>query len=726
MGEVSCKAVRLLLDAAEGAGISVNAVVSGLPVSLAELRDPARRIDWDVFVDLLDRLDAECADRLPLEELGARILKVPSFHLLRRAGQLFMTPRQLYELGRRFVAPAFFPNVLVTVEWLGSGRLVVEGELLAGYRESVPFFRMCHGNVAAFPRLLDLPDARIEEQAFTGRRGRLVLVPPASHTLAARVRRSARALRALGEVLSGIERHETDLEASLEALRTSRHEMQMLVERLPDGVMVHAGGVVRWANSALAEILGAARGEDLVGKSVTSFVPPEDREDLVLAMRRSAKNEVAGTPLEYRVLRPDGAIRRVQAGIAQLVELDGQPARMVVLRDVTEQHRLREQVAIGDRMASLGALAAGIAHEINNPLAYTRLSLEIAARESAALGGPGSADLRTALKSAREGTERVLAMVHNLKVFSRVHDEPFEAVDLPAVLDATLAIAERAVTAKARLVRAYGPAPLARAQRGKLGQVFLNLLTNAADAIPEGLPPASHVVRITTRTDAQGCPVVEIFDSGCGIAPEVGRRVFDPFFTTKPVGSGTGLGLAVCKRILIELDGTIDFESVPGATTFRVTLPAAPSTMRHEHHGPPGAENEAPRGRVLVVDDEPALLVSIRRSLARRRSLRRAAGMREALAILDGDDGFDAILADLMMTEATGIDLYTAVRQRHPDLASRFLFMTGGAFTAKTQTFLAETSLRILEKPFRGDELMDAVDDVMARTGAMSALHGPR
>jgi signal transduction histidine kinase/CheY-like chemotaxis protein len=417
---------------------------------------------------------------------------------------------------------------------------------------------------------------------------------------------------------------------------------------------------------------------------------------------------------EYRVLRSDGTIRRLDAGITQHVELDGKPARMVVVRDVTEQHHLREQVAIADRMASLGALAAGVAHEINNPLAYTRLSLEIAAREAAAIGAEGGTELRTALASAREGTERVLGIVGHLRVFSRVHDEPFEDVDVAGLLDSTLAIAERVVSAKAHLVRNYRPVPLARAQRGKLGQVFLNLLTNAADAIPEGAP-GRHVVRVATRTDAQGRPLVEVFDSGTGIKPELAKRIFDPFFTTKPIGTGTGLGLAMCRRIMMELGGAIDFESVPGATTFRLTLPAAASA---ERSAPSAATDRAAaptRGRVLVVDDEPALLSSIRKSLTRRHDVVTASGMREALEILQGDEAFDAILADLMMNEATGIDLYEAVRERHPSLARRFLFMTGGAFTPKMQTFLAEMPHRTLEKPFKLDDLMAAVDRVVAR-----------
>jgi PAS domain S-box-containing protein len=584
--EVSCRAVQIVLDVLEAARIPVGPIVEGLPVTLAELRDPHARIDWDVYAEVLARVELACGDDLPLEEVGARVLSGTPFEMLRRAGQLFMGPRHLYEIAERFLPASLFSNVVVRLAWLPSGRLVVTGEIPPGYRESIPFFRICHGNIAALPRLLDLPPSKIEEQALSGRSARLVLLPPPSHTLLSRVRRSARAVSALGEMWRGIEWHQRELEQSLAALRSSRHELQQLLERLPDGVLIQQAGQLRWANAALLEILGFARLEDVVGRSVLSFMPAEDREQHALALRRAAVNEVNEARPEYRVERPDGSLRRVQAGTAQLVDFHGEPARMVVLRDVTEQHRLREQSAVTDRLASLGALAASIGHEINNPLAYVRLSLDVASREANALGGArASGELRESLVRAREGTDRVIGIVRDLKMLSRVHEDADMAVDLPEILDATLAIAEGAIRAKARLVRSYGATPLARGMRGKLGQVFLNLLTNAVDAIPDGCP-SSHVVSVATYAAPDGRAVVEIADTGSGIPPEIASRIFDPFFTTKPVGLGTGLGLAMCHRIVTELAGEIVFESAPGVTTFRVTLPQASSPLNPRSRSP--------------------------------------------------------------------------------------------------------------------------------------------
>jgi PAS domain S-box-containing protein len=704
----------MVLDVLEDAGVPLPPLVVGLPVSLAELRDPGARVDWDVFAELLARVERACEGTLSLEEIGARGLKVPPFDILRRAGQLLMSPRQLHEVARRLLPASLFPNVDVRHEWLPSGRLVFIVELLPGYCESVPFIRICHGNAAALPRLLDLPASTIEEQVVSGRRGRLVLLLPPSHTLAERVRRGVRAIGALGETWRGIERHQQELDETVAAFRRSRHELQQLIERLPDGVLIQQEGMLRWANASLLEILGFARVEDVVGRSLLSFMPEEDREPIAVAVRRAAVSEVSEARLEYRILRPDGSLRRIQAGIAQQVDFDGGLARMVVLRDVTEEHRLREQAAITDRLASLGALAASVAHEINNPLSYVLLSLEVASREAAALAGERP-DLRESLVSAREGTDRVLGIVRDLKMLSRVHEPPDQAVDLREVLEAALAVAERVVRSKARVVRAYASVPLVRGPQGKLGQVFLNLLTNAADAIPEG-SPASHTIRVATHTAADGRAIVEIADTGSGIVPQIAPRVFDPFFTTKAVGLGTGLGLALCHRIITEQHGTIAFDSVPGATTFRVSLPAAASQRRVARPvGPDETEASARRRRrVLVVDDEPALLAYVGRALAETHEVVTASGGRAALEILAGDTRFDAVVTDLMMAGLTGMDLYEQVRAGHPGLERRFVFMTGGAFTQRAREFLGEMPNRCLEKPFEPRQLLDAVEQVGA------------
>ncbi len=471
-------------------------------------------------------------------------------------------------------------------------------------------------------------------------------------------------------------------------------------------MLIHRGGTVIWANAAILESLGYDRLDDVVGRSLLDFVPPEDRGPLAAAMATAKPNEVNDDWIEYRVLRPDGTIRRLET--VQHIDFEGGLARLIVLRDVTEQHRLRDHLALAERMTLLGRLAAGLAHEINNPLAYAQTSLEVAIRELATFEPPPTAKLEDSLARAREGTERVRGIVRDLKVLSRAEDEPSEAVDLVALLDSTLALAANAIGPKATVIRTYRDAPRARATRGRLGQLFLNLLLNAADAIPEG-NPADHEIHVGISCDPTGCAIVEISDTGIGIPAADRARVFDPFFTTKAVGAGTGLGLAICHRIVTQLGGTITFESLHRGTTFRVSLPAGDMAAI----GSPEPTIDSPRARILVVDDEPALLRAIGDLIGETHEIVTASSGRQALDVLRADRGFDVILADLMMADVTGIDLFELIRTDHPELERRFVFMTGGAFTSRGRALLASVDNPCIEKPFDGDELLRIIGSLV-------------
>jgi PAS domain S-box-containing protein len=697
-----------LLEVIEEAGVDTAPLVARLPVPFEVLRNAAR-IDWDPFITLVEGLEEICRGKLSLEDIGTRINRAPSFHFLRLVGQLLVSPRQLYIVAHRMVAPAMFSNVTVTQEWLSSERLLIVGELAPGYRESEAFFQLCHASVTATPRLLDLPPSSIEEQTITGRSGRLTLCLPKSHTLAARIRRQARAVFALGDAFRVVTHQQEELEGSLAALRTSRHELRQLIERLPDGVLLYRDGIVSWANAAMVALLGYERVDEVIGRSVLDFAPEDDRPALAAVVARAAQNIVRDERVEYRLLRADGSIRRVQASSVPNVELEGTPARLVVVRDMTEHDRLREQLSLGDRMASLGRLAAGVAHEINNPLAYVHTSLEVASRDLEALGDPRTANIAQSIARAQDGAARVRSIVHDLKMLSRAEDEPTEAVDLPGVLDSTIALATSAIGPKAKVTRRYGDAPRARATRGRLGQLFLNLLLNAADAIAEEDADGTEIL-VTTGTDTEGHAVIEIADRGAGIPPAVAERIFDPFFTTKQVGAGTGLGLAICHRIVTQLGGNITFASTPGkGTTFRVVLPAA-----EEQPALPLGEAPVPhRARILVVDDEPVLLRSIEDLLGESHDVVTRASGREALDLLHADRGFDVIVADLMMPGVTGMDLFESASAKYPGLERRFVFMTGGAFTNRSRELISRIPNRCVDKPFDGDELLRAIGEVM-------------
>ncbi|HZI09388.1 MAG TPA: ATP-binding protein, partial [Myxococcus sp.] len=250
----------------------------------------------------------------------------------------------------------------------------------------------------------------------------------------------------------------------------------------------------------------------------------------------------------------------------------------------TNMRTLRQtqaQLVQAGRMAAVGQLAAGVGHEINNPLAYIVSNLEHASGEAEALArelgdaqgvGPRLRDVSQALREALHGADRVRRIVRDLRTFSRPDDEKQGAVELHAVLDSAVKIAMGELRPRAKLMRDYGDVPLVEGNEARLAQVFLNLLVNAAQALPEGRADENEV-RLVTRLGQDGTVVAEVRDTGSGIAPEALGRIFDPFFTTKPVGVGTGLGLSLCHAYLSAMGGTISVESEVGrGSVFRVVL----------------------------------------------------------------------------------------------------------------------------------------------------------
>jgi signal transduction histidine kinase len=277
------------------------------------------------------------------------------------------------------------------------------------------------------------------------------------------------------------------------------------------------------------------------------------------------------------------------------VDFDGERAVLTVLRDLAERGVVQARLAQADRMIAVGTLAAGVAHEINNPLAYLKANLDVALSrripaldsdlaamatsddavsrsEAGARAARGLAQLKEMLELALDGAERVRTIVHDLRTFSR-DDEPLFPVDPRRVLDASINLAGSDLRPRARVEKRYDEVPAVRCSEARLGQVFLNLLMNAAHAIRDGEPSRQRIV-VATFTDAEGRACISVSDTGSGMSAEVLARIWDPFFTTKSSGEGTGLGLWVCQRIVNKLGGAIEVTSQPGeGTTFIVRLP---------------------------------------------------------------------------------------------------------------------------------------------------------
>jgi len=470
-----------------------------------------------------------------------------------------------------------------------------------------------------------------------------------------------------------------------EALRSSERRFRAVIENASDGIcLLDPNGIVRPLNPG-GEMLG--RGD------ILELVHPEDvamvRQKLIEACARPSVPVVA----QGRVVCGQGH-RPVELIFTNLLDDPGVRGVVLNVRDLSERKQLEARLLAADRMVSVGTLAAGVAHEINNPLAYVIANLEMVADERPQV----SASVSELIEGALEGAERVRLIVRDLKTFSRADETRHGPVDVHQVLEASASMAWNEIRHRAQLVRDYGAdVPCIFGNEGRLGQVVLNLLVNAAQALPEGAQEANQ---ITVKTFRKGDRVViAVRDNGAGIAPEHRARLFEPFFTTKPVGVGTGLGLYICRQIVESMGGTISVESVPGnGATFSVELPVARgSSDQHRPADKPALPVR--RAKILSVDDEPRIGKILKQALAQHEVVDLTSA-EQALERIRKGERFDLILCDLMMPHVTGMDFHAALAAEAPEQARRTVFLTGGAFTARAHEFLDQVANPRVEKPF--------------------------
>jgi signal transduction histidine kinase len=402
-----------------------------------------------------------------------------------------------------------------------------------------------------------------------------------------------------------------------------------------------------------------------------------------------------------------------------------------------EQRRIRARLAEAERLASLGTLAAGAAHEIANPLSFTVANLgtmdeqlvrmsqlleQLPRDRGASVEGAVVSDLHSTLEDVRDlladgrvGAERVSRVVRNLQSIARRQEDPHRLVDLPKVIESAITLAWNQIRHRARLVKDIAPLPPVEGSEYRLGQLFVNLLLNAAQAIHEGSAQTNQI-RVSAR--AGGSDVaVEIQDTGEGMTADTRARLFEPFFTTKPGGVGTGLGLSICQSVLIEHRGTIEVESEPGrGSTFRVILPLGnPAAAAAPTPAPPSVVPNVRRGQVLIVDDEPHLAWAIKRLLDAEHEVVVVTHGREALDRMASGQRFDVIVCDLTMPYMTGEELYREIERRYgAPMAGRILFVTGGTLSDQTRLFVEQMRNPCLYKPFDPNELRAQVRNLMS------------
>ena len=509
----------------------------------------------------------------------------------------------------------------------------------------------------------------------------------------------------------------------------AEESFRLIIESSPDLIVVHRDGVILYANPTTRHRLGWGDAT-VTGEPLSAIVLAHDARATRTPPRKTERDGRSAATIEERWRCRDGQAIAVEVVHGEVV-FEGEAAKLLMARDLTERNQIAAAMIEMDRMAAIGILAAGVGHEINNPLAYVLANLEFVTSELEVIVGelPRPSyerlearilDLMQALADTNHGAQRVRAIVGDLRTFSRADDEVMSNVDVRQVLDSSIRMAAVQLRQRATIVKNYDEVPFVIANESRLGQVFLNLVVNAAQALPEGLPSENRIV-LSTREDGESV-VVEVADTGSGIPADVLPRIFEPFFTTKKVGQGTGLGLSICRRIVAQLGGDIAVTSGSSGTIFVLRLPRAPAEserlVRAATAPRESRDLQGRRGRILCVDDEPALGLALKRVLVPEHDVEVMTSARDALDLVKSGERFDVLLCDLMMPTMTGMDLHRELSILDPDLARKMVFLSGGAFTARAREFLDAVPNARLEKPVGIDALRAAIDEMLATGGS--------
>lgn len=474
-------------------------------------------------------------------------------------------------------------------------------------------------------------------------------------------------------------------------------------------------GTILHHNDAAARILGLTR-EELTGR--TSADPrwratrPDGsefpwREHPAMVTLRTGEPQ---SDVEMCIAKPDGERRSISINSRALrTSASAAPYGVVAtFRDITDTRDLAEKLARHQRLVTTGTLAAGVGHEINNPLTYAMTNLGVAIEELEDIAGASPSqrlrEIVALLADAREGGERVKRIVRGLKSLVREETELLP-IDVNKIVRSSIQMANHELRTRATVELDLGESPFVLGDEARLGQVLINLLVNAAQAFVDPDPSKN---RIVVRTRVEDAVVVEVHDNGPGIPPEVYPRIFDPFFTTKPPGVGMGLGLAIAHVNVTALGGELDCESTVGeGTTFRLRLPFSTGTTEPVRAPIPAST----RLRLLVIDDEEAILKSFRRVFRKEPEIEivSLADPREALERIRAGELFDLVFSDLAMPYLNGPKFYDAVRATHPALADRIVFLSGDMWRPEHQIFLARVPNERFEKPFTPGDLRAVV-----------------
>lgn len=486
-----------------------------------------------------------------------------------------------------------------------------------------------------------------------------------------------------------------------------------LIENLPAAVFIWKEGREILHNSRAAAMLSNEQGRASGLMSMLSELDQGRVSDLLAAAQRGEQ--------------PDPLIARIHARWLELSfgQLQVDIGRVVITMcwNISARRQLEMHLAAHDRMATIGTLAAGVAHEINNPMCFIQLNLELLREElpqivdSALRGDVGQIErikeVMARLEETIVGTVRVQEVVSDLMVFSHTETHPeVGSAELIGAIKLAMNLGRHRVKHTAKLCLQGPPDLMVRGQIGLLSQVFLNLIINATDAIESSDVSDGRINITVQQTHAHVEILVE--DNGPGIPVQAMSQIFQPFFTSKKVGEGSGLGLAISRNIINRFGGGISAENAAdGGARFRVLLPLAGTRTASP---PRETDRNTGRPQLLIVDDEEMLLRALQRGLSADFEVITAQSGCQAIELVENGLEPDLILLDVMIPDLDGSEVFNRLCIQAPMLQGRIMLMTGGAVTNNTQQFLEQTPARIFQKPLKIKELRKYIRSVVDKS----------
>ncbi len=588
MSEVSCRVFDLAQVAAHASGRTASGFLADLSVSPSTVHDRSAFMPWADFVALCERMRVAVGDGDGLRRVGRLAVRGAARNRLSEIAGYLGGPAAVYAAAVEWWAPSLFRNVQFDRAEIGRDQLRINIVIPAEFAPNPGFFELAHGVLETLPHYIGLGAAALDVDLHP-RHGRYRVALPPGHGVGQRLRRLGTILSSSRATVKQLAEQERLLYRRDVELARQQQDFRRIAEAVPDGVVIHRGGEIVYANSEFVRCLGSAVHP---GASLLDMVLDEDVKSCRRLLSYQPRDTERPRAKELRFKRGSGSVN-LEIMVGQSIDFAGHSAQLLVARDVTERRAVAAQLSMIDRMTSLGTLAAGVAHEVNNPITYVLGNLRMAEREVEQLGPDSPADvdrarLQQLLTTAREGAEQIKTIVSDLKEFASPGDMPIGGLEVNKALDSTLGLLGSKLGGRVTVERDPSKPLHVSASQARLSQVFLNLLLNAVDAVDQRAGAGQIVVRTFAKHDDR-VVVIEVEDDGVGIPPSNRRRIFDPFFTTKATGS-TGLGLSISHTIIQSMGGELDVDSQPGlGSTFRIRLPAvkAPAPSRSSRPPPP-------------------------------------------------------------------------------------------------------------------------------------------